>query len=1560
MGADAVRAEIIIATLKPKETRLEINEQIKKFTGLRMLKLTGQLDTAKTRDQIKKQLGSGRGMSSLEVKIGKINAKSAIKDLKAQINQMLAQLDVSNYTVSLNPNVEGQLDLKKATDDTTDSFDKQSDAADKALKKQTNLVTQRLNLEAQLLKYRAANPGANNLFDTRFAGIEQILSSPDGQTELGLARVRELFAGVKKDALEAGVAGNTFLSQIKEGIAKFGGWTFITRGVAAAIRTTKDIIKNVIELDSAMTELKKVTDETDAVYSKFLDNAGVRAKALGATLVDTINATADFARLGFNIPDSENLADAALVYKNVGDGIKDVGEASSSIISTIKAFGIEADNAISIVDKFNEVGNNFAITSQGIGEAIKRSASALAAANNTLDESIGLSVAMNNVIQDPVVVGTSLRTISMRLRNTAGELEILGEDAEGAAESITQLQTKLLNLTSGKVNIFEADNATFKSTYQIVSDIAQVWGTLKDVQQAEVTRLVAGIRQANAWEALMSGFKDMQSATETSASSAGSALKENDIYLSSIKGKLDVLQATFEDLSLKLVDNDSIKVAVDAMAVFLDVIGSLVEVFSSLPTVIGLATGAMTLFSSKFNGIVTFRKGETIGDMLGIGDKSLNQLKRQVSEAHSIMGLFAKNVSKAPAVDVSEVEGIFELFSEYQGKSAEEFAAFTSIVEENNASLGAFFREVGQAGTASMEGYTNSVNAASAAQAAMTTTSHGAAIAAKALRVALNAFVTMAVFAGIQLLITGITKLVQAEENHRKEMENLEAAYNQQTRSLESISGELDKIVARITELQGKGALTIVEQGELEKLQDITKEMRIQQDITRREADNAARDLADKAAKAFRSRVKKGGDSPDTLFQDYQNISMEDFEPGRLTEGVVKAAARYRSFSEMAQNFAEEWEKANKAGDEVKKSELEVSRNLAKMNQDNLFDDLEGRLIAVNEEIRQMAVLSEEARIDFGIEDAYQGAVKTRDFIYSIIDSTSYKMMGLNDFFTANPITDYDKKLKALAIQGKLTSDELDSSAYKSLRGKMQELGLTTEELVQHYIALANSMSVAEQQAVLSINTTDMLANSITRVTAGIEVLGSAYSEMDSSGQLSLDTVVKLMKAHDNWVDLIDISNGMIKLNAQVSRDSASVVIQAEIDKLETTNRVAKGQVESLNKVMAAQISTAALMVGIESITAWESVRSTVSNIDMLNASISGTQKTIDVLTNLLNSDNPIANIGKAASGAKSEVDKLSEALKLRGNAALADLDRRKEALQDELDLLNAQYDAEDKLFKMEQARDRYEAAKANLNTRLYTKEKGWIWVADPAELNSAKEALEELHKEQERETARKAIQDEIDAIDKMRKEWQDAIANIGKSWDAHMADLEAKAEFEKLTLDDMGNAYHGFASEVEAAMKRVAAAESAARAKVGWDDSSPTKPASATKNPVTEQSKKPVEDWKLAKWGIIPGYSSGGVVSHTGLAEMHGSKTNPETVFNATDSKKLYEFVHSTPNLISALVEEIKGKMSLLAAPAGSQAEQNGVTFRDCTFKLDLPNVNSPGSFLPELYNIAKQNIRW
>lgn len=209
----------------------------------------------------------------------------------------------------------------------------------------------------------------------------------------------------KETLKDNGDAAKTLGERLVNLAKKFTQWFSASQMVMFLYRSAKKMIDAVKELDAAMTELKKVTNETDETYNQFLNHAATRAKKIGVSLTDVVNTTADFARLGLSIEDAEAVSDAALIYKNVGDGIESIDVASEHIISTMQAYKDEISSAINIVDKFNNVGNNFAISSGGIGEAMLRSASSMHAANNTIDETIALITAANTVIQDPDKVG---------------------------------------------------------------------------------------------------------------------------------------------------------------------------------------------------------------------------------------------------------------------------------------------------------------------------------------------------------------------------------------------------------------------------------------------------------------------------------------------------------------------------------------------------------------------------------------------------------------------------------------------------------------------------------------------------------------------------------------------------------------------------------------------------------------------------------------------------------------------------------------------------------------------------------------------------------------------------------------------------------------------------------------------------------------------------------------------------------------------------------------------------------------------------------------------------
>ena len=158
----------------------------------------------------------------------------------------------------------------------------------------------------------------------------------------------------RKEAQAAGLAGESAFGKFANSFKVMSSYITANMVFNFVKRQLRDMVQEVTAVDTAMVELRKVTEATDEQFEAFARSAGQTGRELGASVSDVINATSTFARLGESLPDAEELGKVATLYKNVGYGI-DIETASEDIISTMKAFKIEAKDAITIVDKLNEV-----------------------------------------------------------------------------------------------------------------------------------------------------------------------------------------------------------------------------------------------------------------------------------------------------------------------------------------------------------------------------------------------------------------------------------------------------------------------------------------------------------------------------------------------------------------------------------------------------------------------------------------------------------------------------------------------------------------------------------------------------------------------------------------------------------------------------------------------------------------------------------------------------------------------------------------------------------------------------------------------------------------------------------------------------------------------------------------------------------------------------------------------------------------------------------------------------------------------------------------------------
>lgn len=237
-----------------------------------------------------------------------------------------------------------------------------------------------------------------------------------GNPSMSLDRIHGEIMKIYNAEVEAGRAGRTLFDTLKNsGFHQIAAQMAGMFGVYDVINVIKQAVSTVTELNTQITELAKVSEQSSSqIYADFDSYANI-AKEVRGTISDTIAATADWSKNGYSIPDAKQLAEISQLYKNVGDGI-DIDAANESLISTLKGFQLEADQAEHIVDVFNEVSNNEAISSGGIGEALQRSAASFNAASTSLEKSVSLVTATNSVLQDPEKVGNMWRTVSARLR----------------------------------------------------------------------------------------------------------------------------------------------------------------------------------------------------------------------------------------------------------------------------------------------------------------------------------------------------------------------------------------------------------------------------------------------------------------------------------------------------------------------------------------------------------------------------------------------------------------------------------------------------------------------------------------------------------------------------------------------------------------------------------------------------------------------------------------------------------------------------------------------------------------------------------------------------------------------------------------------------------------------------------------------------------------------------------------------------------------------------------------------------------------------------------------
>lgn len=536
--------------------------------------------------------------------IGKISKMTPVSQLRIDLQD--AELEANRL---LNPpagvdSTQRQRDLKQWQDrvNALRAEIKLLDKQQRATLGNINTPNQYANITTQLENYRIkysaginAVPGLNESFDALKLSLQQ-------GDFADVKYARSAFGELIAKARDAGVQVETLGQKIKRLFGNNFASAIAAIGIHLITRNLGELYQNVVKIDTAMTQLRKVSDATFPEMAKVLDTATVKAVKLGVSISDLVTAAAGFARLGFNVIDSEKLGEAATILYNVGDELDSIEDATSAIVSSMYAFKINSSEVMTIVDKLNSLSNKFSISTGGAADALARSASSLATAGNDINQSLALIVGGNLITQDADMTGTALKTMALRLRSAKVELEDAGLETEAMASSTSKLREKILALTNvtgnGGFDIL-TDKGQFKSTYDMMEGISAAYVKMTDtVNQASLIELIAGKRTANVAASILTNFDTVSKAYQASINSEGSAFAEHAKWLDSIEGKTGQFTAQFQALSSVVINSKLAKTIISGGTGILSVLTQVINALGSLPALI---TTVAAVAASKGN-----------------------------------------------------------------------------------------------------------------------------------------------------------------------------------------------------------------------------------------------------------------------------------------------------------------------------------------------------------------------------------------------------------------------------------------------------------------------------------------------------------------------------------------------------------------------------------------------------------------------------------------------------------------------------------------------------------------------------------------------------------------------------------------------------------------------------------------------------------------------------------------------------------------------------------------------------------------------------------------------
>ena len=345
-------------------------------------------------------------LTNLESETNNLYASKSKNKINANIGnarQTLSDLSSSFKSGDMNKAISlyGQLDTQ--IKDITSSL-KVATKEQKIFSNAANLETRRLSLLDKVSQLMNSGSNAAKNYNVVLSAMFKTLSQGGN---IDISALENQWKRINSEIKATGISTTTFMTRLKTQFQKLSTYLTATTVINKTSQALRTMYNNVVEIDTAMTSLYRVTNLTTSQYESLYSNMTKTAKEYGSTLVSIIDSTSEWAKLGFDANTANDLAGVTTMYQNITD--VDTATAVNDLVTAYKGFQTQLNGLYSgdsakaveyVADIYNLLGNKYAVSAQDVGSALSRASSSLALAGNTIQESAAMSTAITEVTQD--------------------------------------------------------------------------------------------------------------------------------------------------------------------------------------------------------------------------------------------------------------------------------------------------------------------------------------------------------------------------------------------------------------------------------------------------------------------------------------------------------------------------------------------------------------------------------------------------------------------------------------------------------------------------------------------------------------------------------------------------------------------------------------------------------------------------------------------------------------------------------------------------------------------------------------------------------------------------------------------------------------------------------------------------------------------------------------------------------------------------------------------------------------------------------------------------------